>query len=124
MVVACTALGMSANSKHKEEAWEFMKYLYSEPVAVKVTEKASIPLASKAAVASMKTSDDLVLQRIPELMEKDPEYNITYPILPNMTKCIDALKQAFQETVTGKKDAQVALDEAAAVWQKELDAAR
>ena len=43
------------------------------------------------------------------------------PCSRRASKLLDAFKTAFQDGVTGKKSPNVALDEAAAIWQAELN---
>jgi ABC-type glycerol-3-phosphate transport system substrate-binding protein len=117
---ACSGMGISANSPHKEEAWEFMKYLYSDEVSVDMTEKLSLLWATDAAVASLEGSEDPLLRYVPEFVNQDPEHNVLYPVLPEASKLQDALGLAFQQVIAGEADAQTALDEAAAVWETEL----
>jgi multiple sugar transport system substrate-binding protein len=117
---ACSGVGMSAKSQHKQEAWEFLQYLYSPEVAVKMTKATHIPWATQAAMKSIEGSDDPILSQIPGFASQDPKHNILFPTLPEADKLLDALKLAFQEAVTGKKDPKAALDEAAKIWQDAL----
>lgn len=121
---ACSGMGIAANSPHKEEAWEFFKYIYSDEVSLKMTETVSLLWATNAAVASLEGSDDPMLKYIPDFANQDPESNILFSPLPEAQKLRDAFKQAFQQVLAGEKDAQTALDEAAAIWQAELDNAQ
>jgi ABC-type glycerol-3-phosphate transport system substrate-binding protein len=119
---ACSGVGMSAKSEHKEEAWEFLKYLYSDDVAVKMTQTVSLPWATKAALASLEGSEDPLLRYVPEFANQDPDANVLFPVLPEAGALVDAFKLAFVETLSGEKDAQTALDEAAAFWEETLAA--
>jgi len=121
---SCSGVGMSAKSPNKEAAWRFLQYLYSPDVSVSMTKAISLPWATKAAMDSLKGSSDPILKYIPDFANQDPAHNIVYPVLPEAGKLIDAFKIAFQDAVTGKKDPKQALDEAAAVWQAELDKVR
>jgi multiple sugar transport system substrate-binding protein len=120
---ACSGMGMAANTPHKEEAWEFIKYIYSDEVSQKMTETISLLWATDAGVAALEGSDDPLLSQVPAFANQDPEHNVTFPVLPEATKLVDAFGLAFQQVMAGEKDAQTALDEAAAVWQAELSAA-
>jgi multiple sugar transport system substrate-binding protein len=121
---SCSGIGMSAKSPNKEAAWRFIQYLYSRDPAVTMTRAISLPWATKAAMGSLKGSPDPILKYIPEFSEQDARNNIMIPVLPEAGKLIDALKIAFQEGVSGKKDPKRALDEAAAIWQAEFDKAK
>ena len=121
---ACSGFGMNANTTHKAEAWEFMKYLLSKDVSVNMTKKVSLVWATKASVDSLKTTDDPVLKQVPAILEADPQHSIIYPNLPNMEKLQDAFGHEFQAALSGEKTAKAAMDDAAKVWQAEIDAAR
>ena len=119
-----SGVGMSAKSPHKDAAWKFLQYLYSKDVSINMTKTISLPWATKAAMNSLMGSSDPMLAHIPEFANQDPGHNLLEPVLPEAEKLIDALKISFQEAVTGKKDPKQALDEAAAVWQAELNKAK
>jgi multiple sugar transport system substrate-binding protein len=119
-----SGIGMSAKSPNKEAAWRFIQYLYSRDVSINMTKTISLPWATKAAMNSLKGSSDPMLKHIPEFANQDPGHNLLEPVLPEAGKLLDALKISFQDAVTGKKDPQRALDEAAAAWQAELDKAK
>ena len=120
-----TGITMNANSRHKEEAWEFIKFLYSEKIARLLTEEAmGAPVPTKLVMSSLKSSDNPVLRMVPALLAQDPEHNLRQPILPNMEKLVDAMKLAFQEVFLDEKAPETALEEVAKVWQREIEAAR
>ena len=121
---SCSGVGMSAKSPNKDAAWKFLQYLYSRDVSVNMTKTISLPWATKAALESLKSSTDPILKNLPDFSNQDSAHNIVSPVLPEAGKLVDALKIAFQDGVTGKKDPKQALDEAAAVWQAELDKAK
>ena len=120
---ACSGISMAATSQHKEEAWEFINYLYSEKVSTEFAKKIAYVWATKAGLEWLAESDDPFMKWVPAMADQDPEHNVVYPTLPEGEKLHDVFKQAFQEALSGEKDAQTALDEAAAVWQETLDAA-
>jgi ABC-type glycerol-3-phosphate transport system substrate-binding protein len=119
-----SGIGMSAKSPNKDAAWRFIQYLYSRDVSVNMTKTISLPWATKAAMNSLMGSSDPILRHIPEFANQDPGHNLLEPVLPEAEKLVNALKISFQGAVTGKKDPKQALDEAAAVWQAELDKAK
>lgn len=119
-----SGVSISSKSKHQAEAEKFVQYLYSDAVSVPMTKAISLPFASKAAMASLSSSTDPILKEIPAMSSQDPAANIGMLALPEPTKLYDAFKVAFQDAISGKKDIKVALDEAAAVWQTELDKAK
>ena len=86
-----------------------------------MSNKVSLVWATRAAVASLNVSDDPMLKHIPSFANQDPEHNVLWPALPENTKLRDAFALRFNQTLAGKMDPKTALDEAAAIWQKELD---
>jgi ABC-type glycerol-3-phosphate transport system substrate-binding protein len=118
---ACSGVGIAANSPHKKEAWEFLRYLYSDDVSVNMTKKVSLVWATRAAVASLDVSDDPMLKQIPSFANQDPEHNVLWPALPENTTLRNAFAMSFNQALAGKMDPKTALDKAAAIWQRELD---
>ena len=120
-----TGIAMTTLSTCKEETWEFMKFLYGDEVALILTnELFGAPVPSKAVMASLRTSDNPVFAAVPDLFGQDPSHNIPKPIMANMEKLVDAMKQAFHEVMLDKKDAKTALEEVAKIWQDEINASR
>lgn len=118
---ACSGIALATNSPHKDAAWEFIKYLYSDPVATKMTKQVSLPWATKAGLASLEGSSDPMLKDIPKFANQDPSHNVVLPVLPQGQKLFDALGLAIQQTLSGQKDAKAALDDAAGVWKQVID---
>ena len=120
-----TGIAMSAMSENKEEAWEFMKFLYSDEIAQRLTDEImGAPVPTKAVMASLRESDNPVMREVPDLFAQDPDYNIQQPVLPNMEKLVDAVLVAFHEVMLDENDPESALKEMAEIWQEEIDAAR
>lgn len=119
---AGSGLGINAKSEQKDAVWKFFQYMYSDEVSIDMTAAVSYPWATKAAMSSLSDSDDPMLSQIPDMANQDPEHNIGYPVLPNGTVMVEAIRLAFQDFLEGKKEAQEALDEAAQVWQESYDA--
>ncbi len=123
-VWAGSGLAMAKNSAHKEETWEFLQYLLSSDVAKMMTEATSIPYATKDIFSDvLPNSTDPILSQIPAMLTQDPDHNYFLHPIPEFETTHDALMQSFQEILSGDKDAKTALDEAAAVWKTEIDAA-
>ena len=118
-----SGLAISANTEKKDAAWQFIKYLLSEEVSLKMTETAGIPFATNAAVASLEGSDDPILMHIPAMMQ-DAEHNLTIQPIPETEKLHNALANAFVAALRGDASPQQALDDAAAVWNEALASAR
>ncbi|MGR3304117.1 MAG: ABC transporter substrate-binding protein [Candidatus Scalindua sp.] len=121
---AASGVTMTATSPYKEEAWEFLKYLYSEEVSVDFAQQIGYVWATKAGISWLEDSDHPMMKMVPGMANQDADNNVLYPVLPENEKLVEAFKIAFQETLSGKKDAKTALDEAAAIWQKTLDSAK
>ena len=120
-----TGIAMSAMSENKEEAWEFIKFLYSDEIASRLTDDImGAPVPTKAVMASLKESDNPVMREVPDLFAQDPDFNIQQPVLPNMEKLVDAVLVAFHEVMLDVNDPESALKEMAEIWQEEIDAAR
>lgn len=120
-----TGIAMSAMSENKDEAWEFMKFLYSDEIAQRLTDEImGAPVPTKAVMASLKESDNPVMREVPDLFAQDPDYNIQQPVLPNMEKLVDAVLVAFHEVMLDENDPESALKEMAEIWQEEIDAGR
>ncbi len=124
-VWAGSGLAMSRNTEHKEEAWLFLQYLLNADVAAMMTEATSIPYATTTVFDGMlPESTDPILREIPAMLTQDPEHNYFLQPIPEYEITHDALMVAIQQILSGEKSAQEALDEAAAVWQEQIDAAR
>ena len=115
---------ISANSEHKEEAWEFIKFLLSDEITLWLTEELGTPYATQASFEALMDSDDPVLSQIPAMMNTEPEANLFEVVTPETNKLHEAFVNAFVEVVVDGRDAQEALDEVAAIWNEELDAVR
>jgi multiple sugar transport system substrate-binding protein len=112
---------ISANSQHKQEAWTFLKFLLSDETTLWMTQQVTIPFGSKAAVASLSKSDDLILKEIPAMLTNDPAHNLVLLPTPEYEKLHGAFVEAFQAVMSGDRDPQKALDDVAAIWNTEID---
>jgi ABC-type glycerol-3-phosphate transport system substrate-binding protein len=121
---AGSGLALAANSVHKAEGWKFLEYLLSEDVSTMMTNKVSIPFSTKAGFKLLETSDDPILKEIPAMLNQDPKANFFFGPLPDFNSLSQTLQEQFNLAVAGKKDAKVALDEAAVAWNKAIDAAK
>jgi len=119
-VWAGSGLAISSNSAHKKEAWEFIKFLLSDEVAVEMTKKVGIPFATKAALATLEGSDDPILGKIPAMMNQDPAHNFFLLPVPEQETLHREFVVMFQDVMAGNKEPQKALDDLAAFWNAEL----
>jgi len=119
-----SGLAISSKSQHKKEAWEFVKFLLSDETTTYLTKAKSIPFASKAAIASLSSSDDPILKQIPAMLNGDPQHNLFLLPTPNFEKLHRAFLDAFQQVLQGKQEPKPALDQVVALWNDEIDAAK
>lgn len=118
-----SGISMNANTKHKDEAWELIKFMLSKKVSEKMTKTVSLPWATESGLAVLNNSDDPMLKYVPDFLNQDPEHTIAFPCLPDAERLVDELKLAFQEVLAGNTDSKTALDAVAAEWQKTIDEA-
>ncbi len=119
-----SGVAISAKSQHKKEAWEFIKFLLSDETSIYLTKAKSIPFATKAAIASLSSSDDPILKQIPAMLNGDPTHNLSILPTPDFEKLHHAFVEAFQQVLEGKQQPKPALDQVAALWNEEIDAAK
>ena len=119
-VWAGSGLAISSNSAHKKEAWEFIKFLLSDEIAVEMTKKVSIPFATKAALATLEGSEDPILGKIPAMMNQDPAHNFFLLPVPEQETLHREFVVMFQDVMAGNKEPQQALDDLAGLWNVEL----
>jgi ABC-type glycerol-3-phosphate transport system substrate-binding protein len=121
-VWAGSGLSISSNSNHKEEAWEFIKFLLGDEMSLWLTEQNSIPYATNVAVASLAESEDPILREIPAMLAQDPEHNILLNPVPEQESLHREFVAMFQEVMAGNLDPQEGLDRVAAMWNEVIDA--
>jgi multiple sugar transport system substrate-binding protein len=111
-----SGISLSAKTKHPEMAWEFMKHLWSDEVAVKMVEEKSMMWATKKAFESPAIQQNLILKYQPQMIN-DPDSQ-SIPILPEMEDLFRVLSENMQAYYLGRKDAKAAVDDAAAYWNQ------
>ena len=121
-VWAGSGLSISSNSKHKDEAWEFIKFLLSDEITVWLTEKNNLPYATTAAFGSLEESDSPILSQIPAMLTQDPEHNLQLEALPEQETLHREFVAMLQEVLAGNISAQEGLDRVAAIWNEVIDA--
>lgn len=102
-------LGITANSKHADEAWKYITYMTSAPVQNQYA-KLSLPIwaASYDDAAVAKDQEELIAAAKLSLAAMYPR-----PTTPKYQELSNALQQAIQEALLGQTSAQDALKEAA-----------
>ena len=115
-VAVGSGIGLSAVSEHKDMAWEFMKHLWSDEVALKMTKVISIPWATRTAFEAPFIEEDPILRYQPAMIG-DPASQ-PLPILPEANDLFRVLAENMQAYFLGEKDARTALDDAAEYWNK------
>ena len=113
-----SGISLSAKTKHPEIAWEFMKHLWSDEVAIKMVEEKSMMWATKKAFESPAIQKNLILKYQPAMIN-DPESQ-SIPILPEMEDLFRMLSENMQAYYLGRKDAEAAVAEAAEYWSQVL----
>ena len=99
---------ISEESKHKEEAWKFMEYLFADESVGKLIEETG-------ATAVKLSLSEKYIETYPEI---GPAFLETLSHTQGMPKVEwasafeEAIKLAFEEAMYGKKDAKTALDDA------------
>lgn len=99
---------ISEESKHKEEAWEFMEYLFADESVEKLIEETG-------ATAVKLSLSEKYIETYPEIgpaFLESLSYTQGMPKVEWAPAFEEAMKLAFEEAMYGKKDAKTALDDA------------
>jgi ABC-type glycerol-3-phosphate transport system substrate-binding protein len=121
---AGSGLSIASNSAHKDEAWQFIKWLLSDDITKEMTKNSGIWHASNAAFDKVvKTSDSPILKQLPAMLAQDPKHNLFLNPIPEDAKLNRALLEAIQAVMLGDTTPKQALDDAAAIWQDAFDTA-
>lgn len=121
--VSSSGVAIASGSEHKEEAWLFLQHLYSEEIAVEMTETVNLPWATDAALEFMQEEggSDPMLRYMPAFFTQDPANSVQEPMVPEADRLLTTFQTAFNEAITGRRPVEEALDSAAEVWQEALD---
>lgn len=121
-VMQGTQLTLSAQSKVKDKAWKFLAWVSSAEGSEKwASSLGFFPSNSKAQEASF-VADNPYLMGFARAYDEADTIEFPDPQLPNSVAMRTAFTVELQRFIEGEKTAQQALDDAAAAWQKELDA--
>lgn len=115
-VAAGSGISLSAQSEHQDIAWEFMKHLWSDEVALKMSKVTSMPFATKTVFAAPFIKEDPILRYQPDMIG-DPASQPYSPV-PEMLDLYRVLSENIQAFYLGQKTAKTALDDAAEYWRK------
>ena len=115
----CNFSPIIAASKHKDLAWEYVKYLTSKPVQTKYSAHL-LPMWQTAyadgpeldALLAINPSNPVT---VPMFKEQFP-FSHVRPKVPFYPEASKALQLAMQEALTKMKSPKEALDDAAAKW--------
>jgi len=113
-VVSGSGLSMSAKSQHKQEAWDFIKYMMSDPVASMMVKVTGLPWGIKSMASDPFVQSSAVLSQAPAMIQ-NPN-SILFPVIPNADKVQTAFINNIQAAVQGQKSVQQALSDAADSW--------
>jgi len=111
---------MSANSKHKEEAWEFLKFITSDEIQIELTEGIAMVAAVKG------EPDDALISMHPRMKPAIESLNASEPdwyvldaystLPPQIQMAVDIFNMEIQSVYLGKKSVQEAMDKVANDW--------
>lgn len=111
-------IAISSQSEKQEAAWEFVKFMTSEEINLKIAEKVGFVPTRKVNLEKPFITDDPYLKAFAEIMTMpNTRPTGTVPEWANLSKVV-AL--AMQEAVAGVKTPQEALDDAVAAWNEVL----
>jgi len=113
-IVGGSGLSMSAKSAHKEEAWEFIKYMMSDPISDRMMRVTGLPWGLKIIADNPFVKDDPILGEC-AAMTNDPG-TILFPVTPEADKVQRAFAENIQAALLGQKEIEQALADAAAEW--------
>jgi len=115
-LITGSGVSLSSQSDHPEFAWEFIKHLLSDEVAFKMVEEKSQFWANTKALESPSIKEDPVLRYLPAMIGHPDSQ--PWSVLPQLGDLCNSLMENAQEYFVGKEDAQTALDDAVAYWNK------
>jgi len=121
-LITGSGVSLSSQSDHPESAWEFIKHLLSDEVAFKMVEEKSQFWANTKALESSVIEEDPVLRYLPAMIGHPDSQ--PWSVLPQLGDLCNSLMENAQEYFVGKEDAQTALDDAVAYWNKVIREAR
>jgi len=121
-LITGSGVSLSSESQHPELAWEFIKHLLSDEVALKMVKERSLFWANTKALEFPSIKKDPALRYLPEMIG-DPASQ-PWSVLPQLGDLCNSLMKNAQEYFLGRKDAKTALDDANAYWDKVIREAR
>lgn len=109
---------MSANSKHKEEAWLFIQHMLSDEVVWDRTETYDAPVVKKSLEEKYLDSGDKDFKKAIMNYVEHGKGKATVPWINEFNKYVSV---AYEEVINGKKTAEQALKDANEVLTKEIE---
>ena len=113
-LVSGSGLSMSAKSQHKQEAWDFIKYMMSDQVASMMVKVTGLPWGLKSMSTDPFIESSPVLRQAPAMIANP--HSILFPVISNADKVQTAFINNIQAAMQGQKSVSQALDDAAAAW--------
>jgi multiple sugar transport system substrate-binding protein len=107
-------IGINAKSKHPKEAYQYIEWLTSEQIDKRLVTDTK---AAKRMPCRIKSHyDPAVLKVMPVLRASADSFNIAvpWPLYPEFMEMYEFLSNAIQDSMTGKKTTEQALNDAAA----------
>ena len=111
-------IAMSANSKHKEEAWLFIQHMLSDEVVWDRTETYDAPVVKKTLEEKYLDSGDKDFKKAIMNYVEHGKGKATVPWINEFNKYVSV---AYEEVINGKKTAEQALKDANEVLTKEIE---
>ncbi len=121
-LITGSGISLSSQSDHPELAWDFIKHLLGDEVAFRMVKEKSQFWANTKALESPAIEADPVLRYLPAMIGHSDSQ--PWSVLLQLGDLCNSLMENAQEYFVGKEDAQTALDEAVAYWNKVIREAR
>jgi len=116
---AGSGLAISANSPHKEEAWELIDFLLSDETTIWLSEQTGVTFATQANFERFRDLDDPILKEVPDMLLQDPENNLFFAPTADFS-VHEEFAAEFQQVMTGDRDPQEALNDLVELWNQDL----
>jgi multiple sugar transport system substrate-binding protein len=115
-IVGGSGLSMSAKSSHKQQAWEFIKYMMSDEIADRMMRVTKLPWGIKGIEKNDFIKADPILRECPAMIN-DPK-TLIFPVTPEA----DRVQRSFAENIQAALSGAKGIDEALATAESEWNA--
>jgi ABC-type glycerol-3-phosphate transport system substrate-binding protein len=104
--------GIARDSKHKDVAWDFLQYVYSDENLAILNQAGNMPITPK--LGNLETNRETYSGFLETLAESDNFFRTGS--VPNETELYRLIVRAYHQAMLGRMSVQAALDEAAAEY--------